>query len=169
MHFGPEPVSPAEAARQRRRDIGDSPAGLDEYGYWGHPAPDKVNRRRTVPGKDYPVSTLTLVNGSTLDELGDTIGREKLDRLVSRFAIALADAFSGEGRAADDIGREAHTLVSMAGMLGCDALCSACRHLECSVQLGEDIVSPLAEARRLRDETLTVLTRRRGARARPGA
>jgi len=103
------------------------------------------------------VSTITLVNVSTLDDLGDTIGRDRLNRLVERFAAALGDAFTGEERSAADLGREAHTLVSMAGMLGCDALCAACRALEYGAKQGGDVAPLLAEARRLRDETLEAL------------
>lgn len=114
------------------------------------------------------MSTLALVNGSTLDELGKTIGHDKLNRLVDRFAIALADALSGEGRSDAEIGREAHTLISMAGMLGCDALCSACRTLEVAAKHGEDIAPLLAEGRRLRNETLAALTTRREAQTERG-
>lgn len=115
------------------------------------------------------MSTSPLVNGDTLDELGETIGRDKLDRLLDRFAVALADAFATQEAAPADVGREAHTLVSMAGMLGCDALCSACRSLEHAAKNGEDIAAPLASTRRLRDDTLAVLSRRRDAPAGPGA
>jgi len=76
---------------------------------------------------------------------------------VERFAAALGDAFTGEERSAADLGREAHTLVSMAGMLGCDALCAACRALEYGAKQGGDVAPLLAEARRLRDETLEAL------------
>lgn len=115
------------------------------------------------------MSTPALVNASTLDDLNDTIGAERLNRVVDRYAQALADAFSGEGREAADLGREAHTLVSMAGMLGCDAFCEACRRLEHLAKQGGNLADPLAGARRLRDDTLAALTQWRGARVAPGA
>lgn len=115
------------------------------------------------------MSTPALVNASTLDDLNDTIGAERLNRLVDRYAQALAEAFSGEGRQAADLGREAHTLVSMAGMLGCDAFCETCRGLENLAKQGADLADPLAAARRLRDDTLAALAEWRGARVVSGA
>lgn len=104
-----------------------------------------------------PLSTPALVNASTLAELGDVIGRERLEKLIARFSQALAGAFPQAERPAAEIGREAHTLVSMAGMLGCDAFSAACRALEQQAKAGGDLAGPLAEARRLRDATLVVL------------
>lgn len=98
-----------------------------------------------------------LVNREALDELRAVIGPEKLARILDRFLLCLADAFAGRDRAAADYGREAHTLVSMAGMLGCDALSRACRTLEEAVQAGDDLTGLLAEAERLRDRTLAAL------------
>ncbi|MCJ2015326.1 Hpt domain-containing protein [Methylobacterium sp. J-076] len=108
------------------------------------------------------MSTPELVNASTIDELADVIGMERLEKLIDRFIASLAEAFPGEGRAAAEVGREAHTFVSMAGMLGCDALSEACRTLEHRVKRGEDIAAPLGEARRARDATHDALVRRRG-------
>ncbi len=103
------------------------------------------------------MSSPPLVNAVTRDDLSATIGREKLDSLTQRFAATLALSLGGEARPADDLGREAHTLVSMAGMLGCDALSQACRDLEQAAKQGLDLGSPLAAARRIRDETLAAL------------
>ncbi|MGC5778220.1 Hpt domain-containing protein [Methylobacterium sp. NFXW15] len=100
-----------------------------------------------------------LVNPSTLSELGDVIGRERLHSLIDRFTEALAEAFSQDDRPAAEIGREAHKLVSMSGMLGCDALSAACRALEQHAVTGADIRAPLEEARRLRDGTIGALAR----------
>lgn len=104
------------------------------------------------------MSSPSLVNAATRDDLSSTIGQDKLDRLTDRFVTTLAGALAGDERPADDIGREAHTLVSMAGMLGCDALSEACRVLEQDVKRGEDLTIPLREARRLRDATLAELS-----------
>lgn len=106
------------------------------------------------------MSTPALVNASTLAELGDVIGRDRLEKLVGRFSQALADAFPEGERPTAEIGREAHTLVSMAGMLGCDAFSAACRAVEQVAKMGDDIAAPLAEARHLRDATLGVLQER---------
>lgn len=101
-----------------------------------------------------------LVNPSTLSELGDVIGRERLHTLIERFTETLAEAFCQEDRPAAEIGREAHKLVSMSGMLGCDALSAACRTLEQQAVTGADIRAPLEEARRLRDGTIGALAER---------
>ncbi|GJD34752.1 Hpt domain-containing protein [Methylobacterium aerolatum] len=98
-----------------------------------------------------------ILNTTTRDELGATIGREKLDRLTGRLRDLLSTALRGSGRDGTEVGREAHTLVSMAGMLGFDALSEACRNLEYATQRGGDFAPDLREAARLRDETLAAL------------
>ncbi|MDP4005014.1 Hpt domain-containing protein [Methylobacterium sp. NEAU K] len=99
----------------------------------------------------------SLVDRATLDELGAAIGTDKLVRLLDRFIASLATAFDGADRADSDLGREAHTLVSMSGMLGCAALSQACRGLEQSATLGDDLTRPLVDVRSLRDRTIAAL------------
>jgi HPt (histidine-containing phosphotransfer) domain-containing protein len=108
------------------------------------------------------LSSPPLVNVATRDDLSNTIGQEKLDRLTDRFAASLATSLGGDTRSADDLGREAHTLVSMSGMLGYDALSQACRTLEYAAKQGDDLIGPLDVARRIRDETLDSLAAREG-------
>lgn len=103
------------------------------------------------------MSTPALINARTLAELGDVIGRERLEKLIARFSQALADAFPTKERPTAEVGREAHTLISMAGMLGCDAFSTACRALEQQAKKGDDIAAHLAEVRRLRDATIGIL------------
>lgn len=110
-----------------------------------------------------PLSTPPLVNASTLAELGDVIGQDRLEKLIARFSQALAEAFPHNERPDAEIGREAHTLISMAGMLGCEAFATACRTLEQRAKTGGDIAEPLAEARRLRDATRIALAEANGA------
>lgn len=98
-----------------------------------------------------------LVNRDALDELSAVIGREKLARILDRFLMSLTTAFADGDRTAADYGREAHTLVSMSGMLGCDAFSRACRALEEAAQVGDDLSAPLATLRTLRDQTLVAL------------
>ena len=97
------------------------------------------------------------VNRQALDELSAVIGPEKLGRIVDRFRLSLATAFAEGDRTAADYGREAHTLVSMSGMLGCDALSQACRAVEENVAAGHDLAEPLATVRMLRDRTIPAL------------
>ena len=99
----------------------------------------------------------SLVDRAALDELESAIGNEKLVRLLDRFVASLATAFDGVDRADADYGREAHTLVSMSGMLGCGALSQACRGLDQTAKLGDDVTPLLADVRSLRDSTIAAL------------
>nr|WP_276592295.1 MULTISPECIES: Hpt domain-containing protein [unclassified Methylobacterium] len=112
-------------------------------------ATSRLRRRRTV--------SQALVNRQALDELSAVIGPEKLGRIVDRFRLSLATAFAEGDRSAADYGREAHTLVSMSGMLGCDPLSQACRAVEENAAAGHDLTEPLAAVRMLRDRTIPAL------------
>lgn len=98
-----------------------------------------------------------LVNRDALDELSAVIGPDKLDRILDRFLLSLVTAFADGDRTAADYAREAHTLVSMSGMLGCDAFSRACRALEEGAKMGDDLSEPLAALRILRDQTVVAL------------
>ncbi|MBP31969.1 Hpt domain-containing protein [Methylobacterium sp.] len=99
----------------------------------------------------------SLVDRDALDELAAVIGAEKLVGLLDRFVVSLTTAFEGPDRANDDYGREAHTLVSMSGMLGCAELSRACRGLEESAKAGDDLTGSLIDLRTLRDRTIAAL------------
>jgi histidine phosphotransfer protein HptB len=99
----------------------------------------------------------SLVNRDALEELTAVIGTEKLVRILDRFVVSLTTAFEGPDRASDDYGREAHTLVSMSGMLGCAELSRACRGLEESAKAGDDLTRSLVDLRTLRDRTVAAL------------
>lgn len=99
----------------------------------------------------------SLVDRDALDELTAVIGTEKLVRILDRFVVGLATAFEGPDRPDDDYGREAHTMVSMAGMLGCAELSKACRALEESAMAGADLTGSLVHLRSLRDRTVAAL------------
>lgn len=98
-----------------------------------------------------------LVNREALDELSAVIGPEKLARIIDRFLLSLASAVEEGDRAPADYGREAHALVSMSGMLGCDALSRASRTVEEAAAAGQDLTEPLAALRLLRDQTASAL------------
>ncbi|KNY22180.1 histidine kinase [Methylobacterium sp. ARG-1] len=99
----------------------------------------------------------SLVDRAALDELEGVIGTEKLARLLDRFTASLATAFDGAERGEADYAREAHTLVSMSGMLGCAELSRACRDFEQSAKGGGDFAAALVDLRKLRDATVTAL------------
>lgn len=98
-----------------------------------------------------------LVKREALDELSTVIGPEKLARIVDRFLLSLAGAVAEGDRTPADYGREAHTLVSMSGMLGCEALSQACRTVEEAAAAGQDLTEPLVALRLLRDQTAAAL------------
>ncbi|SFM00402.1 Hpt domain-containing protein [Methylobacterium pseudosasicola] len=100
----------------------------------------------------------SLVDRAALDELEGVIGTEKLARLLDRFTASLVTAFDGADRGEADYAREAHTLVSMSGMLGCADLSQACRNFEQTAKSGgADLAARLADLRNLRDATVTAL------------
>ncbi|GJE12708.1 MULTISPECIES: Hpt domain-containing protein [Methylobacterium] len=99
----------------------------------------------------------SLVNQDALHELTAVIGTEKLVRILDRFVLSLATAFDGTDRAAADYGREAHTLVSMSGMLGCAAFSTGCRGLEQAAKTGDDLTGSLIALKALRDRTVAAL------------
>ncbi|MCJ2122284.1 Hpt domain-containing protein [Methylobacterium sp. J-077] len=100
----------------------------------------------------------SLVDRAALDELEGAIGTEKLARLLDRFTASLATAFDGADRAEAEYAREAHTLVSMSGMLGCADLSQACRTFEQAAKTGGgDLAAQLATLRSLRDATVAAL------------
>lgn len=102
--------------------------------------------------------TLPLLSRPALDDLGEVIGPEKLQRLLERFTATLRGAFAAAGdRAPVEYAREAHTLISMSGMLGCERLSGACRALEAQAKTGADLAPSLADIRALRDETVAAL------------
>lgn len=102
--------------------------------------------------------TLPLLSRPALDDLGGVIGPEKLARLLERFTATLRGAFAAGGDPAPaDCAREAHTLISMSGMLGCERLSGACRALEAQAKAGADLAPSLADIRALRDETVAAL------------
>ncbi len=101
--------------------------------------------------------SLSLVDRSTLDELGAVIGTEKLARLLDRFTASLATAFEGGEGTATAYAQEAHTLISMSGMLGCEPLSLACRALEQSAKADTDLAATLDDVLSLRDRTVAAL------------
>ena len=101
--------------------------------------------------------TLPLLSRPTLDDLGGVIGSEKLQRLIGRFAASLRTAFPTGHRESLEVAREAHTLISMSGMLGCERLSEACRVLEAEARASEALAGSLSKIRILRDETVRAL------------
>ena len=115
--------------------------------------------------------TLDLAASPLLDpdvyrDLWALLGAEQMDRLLVRLERQLATAFAQDDAAVanrSDLAREAHSLVSQAGMLGFLEFAETCRELE-AVCLGEDDAARwLDEARLARDRAVKEIGRLRGA------
>lgn len=106
-----------------------------------------------------------VLNRRKIDELGDLIGPENVASLRGRLVEQLLGAFREAGQeggqdvapSPEALGREAHVLLSIAGMLGCDRLSWACTRLERAAKAGDNLDDPLAAVRTIRDETLALL------------
>jgi HPt (histidine-containing phosphotransfer) domain-containing protein len=100
-------------------------------------------------------------------ELSAVLGADKVDRLLQRLEEGLARSFVQFETAALDraeLGREAHSLVSQAGMLGFLELADLCRDLETACSRGDDPAPLLARTRQARDRALQEIARLRSAR-----
>jgi CheY-like chemotaxis protein/HPt (histidine-containing phosphotransfer) domain-containing protein len=97
------------------------------------------------------------------DELVAILGTEKIGILLSKFEAQLARSFATAPQAVDppELAREAHSLVSQAGMLGFLELADACRDLEAACLSGEDAAPFLASARSARDRAVREIGRLR--------
>jgi CheY-like chemotaxis protein len=95
-------------------------------------------------------------------DLAQVLGKEKMIRLLDKLAEILQSSLSQiPDRTA--LAREAHSLISQAGMLGFTELSEACRSLENACLAEENIDAPLAAVSDIRQKTLREIGRLRGA------
>jgi HPt (histidine-containing phosphotransfer) domain-containing protein len=95
-------------------------------------------------------------------DLAEVLGKEKMIRLLDKLEELLGSSLS----AAPDrtaLAREAHSLISQAGMLGFTELSEACRSLENACLAEGSIDARLAAVRDIRQRTLREIGRLRGA------
>lgn len=97
------------------------------------------------------------------DELVAILGTEKIGSLLSKLEAQLTRSFATAPRAVDppELAREAHSLVSQAGMLGFLELADACRDLEAACLAGDDVAPFLASAQSARDRAVREIGRLR--------
>ncbi len=99
----------------------------------------------------------------TYTRLSDLIGHAKADAILARFATDLAARFAITEREA--LRRDAHAVISTAGMLGFLRLSALARDLEAACSDGADVDAPFAALQRARDAATTriLLDRHRAA------
>jgi PAS domain S-box-containing protein len=86
----------------------------------------------------------------TYEAIANLLGREKIDRLLGQLAGQLKDRFAVRPESAQDrsaLAKEAHKLVSSAGMLGLVGLSESCARLEAALIAHEDESECLEEVR----------------------
>src|SRR5689334_2887776 len=96
-----------------------------------------------------------VIDRRTYDELVELIGEQRVHALLGRLEKLLA-VEEDANRVFDIAGvaAEAHTLVSVAGMLGFNDLSDACRSLEQACLTGQEVDNLFARTRDLRGRAL---------------
>jgi CheY-like chemotaxis protein/HPt (histidine-containing phosphotransfer) domain-containing protein len=99
------------------------------------------------------------------DELVAILGPDKIAGLMSKLEDQLARSFAAVPNTIEplELAREAHTLVSQAGMLGFLELAELCRDLEAACLSGDDVSPLLNSARSARDRAVREIGRLRHA------
>jgi CheY-like chemotaxis protein/HPt (histidine-containing phosphotransfer) domain-containing protein len=105
------------------------------------------------------------------DDLVTVLGMDKIGSLLSKLEGQLARSFASFPQTIDpsELAREAHSLVSQAGMLGFLELADVCRDLELACLAGVDIAATLDAARSARDRAVREIGRLRHARRQSAA
>jgi PAS domain S-box-containing protein len=143
-------------------------AGMDDH--IGKPL-SRIQLQRTVarwiaagPDAAVPIAPTTrgsdrssTFDGSAYLDLVAHLGPERLDDVLARFAVSLAQRFLGGEARASTMRRwraDAHVVQSVAGMLGLAELAQQCRALEAAVPGSDDQAERLAAVRRARDAAI---------------
>lgn len=122
-----------------------------------------VERWRRARRPEEPSAEL---DRAVFDELVELIGRDQVGRLLDQLAARLQRSFDAPAEDRARLGRDAHAMVSSAGMIGFKAISDACRHLEaaCSGDGPAPVEGILVRVQALKAATLKeVAALRRGA------
>ncbi len=103
-----------------------------------------------------------VLDEAVLSDLETIGGDAMVERLLDRFETDCRERFADLDRSR--IARDAHALVSSAGMLGMRRLSQACAGLEAACGGERDVLSLVGEVRILADEALAAAHARRGRR-----
>jgi signal transduction histidine kinase/response regulator of citrate/malate metabolism len=112
------------------------------------------------------------IDAGVYGDLEALLGKERMAGLVKKLEDHLARAFAIDPATDLDrqaLAREAHIVVSQAGMLGFTELSERCRELERACLADEDLAAPFAKTREARDKALRDIARLRSAREQSAA
>jgi signal transduction histidine kinase/CheY-like chemotaxis protein/HPt (histidine-containing phosphotransfer) domain-containing protein len=105
---------------------------------------------------------MRLFDEKVYGDLAQVLGKEKMIRLLDKLEELLRSSLSAVPDRTT-LAREAHSLISQAGMLGFTELSEACRSLENACLAEGSIDAPLNAVRDIRQKTLLEIGRLRGA------
>ena len=106
-------------------------------------------------------ASLQALDRAVYDSLFDLVGRERVMALLGQLAAQLTERFVGEPVSTEDrarLARDAHAMISAAGVLGFLVLSGACKSLAAACAAGGDIVMPLDRVRASRAMTLKTIS-----------
>ncbi len=112
------------------------------------------------------------IDAGVYGDLEALLGKERMTGLVKKLEDHLARAFAIDPATDLDrqaLAREAHIVVSQAGMLGFTELSERCRELERACLADEDLAAPFAQTRDARDRALRDIAHLRSAREQSAA
>jgi PAS domain S-box-containing protein len=128
--------------------------------------PDSSAGGRTAPApaadyiEPFPAAAF---HAETFETLATLLGHEKIAGLLKQLASQLQDRFAGDPTSAQErlpLAREAHKLVSSAGMLGFVGLSQSCARLEAVLTTEEDASLSLGEVRQACQRALAEIAAR---------
>ncbi len=105
-----------------------------------------------------PDSHFPVCDAETFDAMMALLGREKIDRLLAQLETLLQGRFTRKPESAEErhpLAREAHKLVSSAGMLGFLELSGSCSKLEAVLNTDEDATECFEKVRLACQQALT--------------
>jgi PAS domain S-box-containing protein len=104
---------------------------------------DQTEEREPKASEDLAPS---LPEAETIGQLKGLLGAERLDEMLGEFQEELSSRFAAQPDGADALKllrREAHSMISQAGMLGFEELSRRCRELQDACDKGSDISAAL--------------------------
>jgi signal transduction histidine kinase/CheY-like chemotaxis protein/HPt (histidine-containing phosphotransfer) domain-containing protein len=110
---------------------------------WTGPEEPEIN-------EEAPPAAPMVLDPEVYEDLLDTIGSDTMGRMLDRLSERLAAMQHDDSFSAREIGRtarEAHSMISAAGMLGFTEVSDLCRKLENACLAGDDIAPLVAQAR----------------------
>jgi CheY-like chemotaxis protein len=153
-------ASPSQAAAFREAGMSghiDKPFRREDL----QAAVERWRRLELPKSEPGPNASLQALDRAVYDSLFDLVGRERVMVLLGQLATQLTERFVGEPVSAEDrarLARDAHAMISAAGVLGFLVLSGACKSLAAACAAGGDIGVPLDRVRASRAMTLKTIS-----------